>query len=43
MKKILLIVSVLFALAVITQSCGASRNGNGVGCPKGNPNKPFRA
>ncbi len=49
MRKILLILTVLFAVAVVTQSCGASRgntsrgNKNGVGCPSGNPNKPFRA
>jgi predicted small secreted protein len=43
MKKLLLIIAVLFAIATIAQSCGASRNKNGVGCPSGNPNKPFRS
>ncbi len=44
MKKLFLIVVVLFTIGTLVQSCGASRSGKGgVGCPKGNPNKPFRA
>jgi predicted small secreted protein len=44
MKKLLVIVAVLFTVSMIATSCGGSRRGGGSeGCPTANKAKPFRA